>query len=456
MIAIGANPSKFGEREAWLIDSEGKKARKLLETDESSGFGMFLWSPDSKWSVYLLSDSAGDGPLVSRDLQGGSPVTLLTRSELKQSRGDFSLLPDGRLMYQVAEPGSAPEGIRSPQDTCNYWTLPLDPRSGKRIGSPTQLTKWTGFCSFGTGNTTTDGKRLVFIRSAVNWTVYVADLAAGGTRMSNLRHLTLDERPDFLQDWTNDSTKVLFDSDNANRYGIFEQALDGGAPRTISTGAGNFRNTQVTPDGKWVLGVFYPHAAEPNSDNRLMRIPLSGGMPELLTSIAEGGGAIFCARSPSSLCLLGERSQDRKHLSFVSIDPTRGRGSQLLSLGIDPTDYAWSVDPSPGGNRIAVARLPQGPIHILSLRGQPERVIPTQFKSISGDIFWAADGKGLYVPDETTRGRVICYVDLHGHTRVLWANPGGWGTWARPSPDGRHLAIQTSNPTSNMWMMENF
>ena len=125
-IAIGVNPGKFGEREALLIDSEGKKARKLFETDESGGFGMFLWSPDSKWSIYLLSDSAGDGPLISRNLQGGPPVTLLTHTELKQSRGDFFLLPDGRLIYQVAEPGSAEEGVRSPQDTCNYWALALE------------------------------------------------------------------------------------------------------------------------------------------------------------------------------------------------------------------------------------------------------------------------------------------------------------------------------------------
>jgi len=455
-IAIGANPSKFGEREASLINSDGQKARKLFETDENSGFGMFLWSPDSKWSIYLLSDSAGDGPLISRDLQRGSPKVLLTRAELKQSRGDFSLLPDGRLVYQVAEPGSAPEGVRSPQDTCNYWTLPLDLRSGKRIGNPTQLTKWTGFCSFGTGNATIDGKHLVFIRSAVNWTVYVADLAAGGTRMSNLRHLTLDERPDFLQDWTNDSAKVLFVSGHADRYGIYEQALDGGTPLTISFGAGNFRNTQVTPDGKWVLGIFSRNAADGNSQNQLMRIPLAGGTPELLTSIAEGQSGIFCARPASTLCALFETSKDRKQVIVTSIDPVKGRGPELARANVDPAAYTWSSSISPDGTRVVVAPLPHGPIQILSLRGQPEQVLPTEFNSISGDVFWAADGNGLYVPDETTRGRVIYYVDLQGHTRVLWANPGGWGTWARPSPDGRHLAIQTSNPTSNMWMMENF
>ena len=454
-ISMGTNPGKVGDREIWLMDSEGKGAHQLFATNENNAIATFLWSPDSKWGVYFLSDAGGDGPLLSRDLQGGPPVTLLTRAELKQSRGDFFLLPDGRLIYQVAEPGSAEEGVRSPQDTCNYWALPLDLHSGKRIGKPTQLTKWMGFCSFNAGNATKDGKRLVFLRSAVNWTVYVADLVAAGTRIRNLRHLTLDERPDFLQDWTGDNKKILFVSNHTGQYGIYEQALDGGAPRTISSGAGNFRNTQVTPDGKWVLGVFYPRSADANVDNQLMRIPLAGGAPELVTAIRNGQSGIFCARPPSRLCVLFESSEDRKQVIATYIDPITGRGRELARANVDPANV-WSVDPSPDGTRIQVTELPHGPIHIVSLRGQPERVIPREFKGVSGDIFWATDGKGLYVPDETTSGRMLYYVDLNGNTRVLWANPGGWGTWARPSPDGRHLAIQSSSATSNMWMMENF
>jgi Tol biopolymer transport system component len=51
---------------------------------------------------------------------------------------------------------------------------------------------------------------------------------------------------------------------------------------------------------------------------------------------------------------------------------------------------------------------------------------------------------------------VLSYLDLRGNAHVLWVNPNGWSIWARPSPDGRHLAIEHVSATGNIWMMENF
>ena len=54
-------------------------------------------------------------------------------------------------------------------------------------------------------------------------------------------------------------------------------------------------------------------------------------------------------------------------------------------------------------------------------------------------------------------GDVLLYVNLQGNARVLWRNPGASGeTLAHPSPDGRHLAIQTWVASGNMWIMEDF
>jgi Tol biopolymer transport system component len=49
------------------------------------------------------------------------------------------------------------------------------------------------------------------------------------------------------------------------------------------------------------------------------------------------------------------------------------------------------------------------------------------------------------------------YIDLHGKTHVLWKlNGNNVFLSGKASPDGRHLAIQTSAGDSNMWMIENF
>jgi serine/threonine protein kinase len=455
LISFGTIAARLGERETWLMDSEGKQARKLFDAGENSSFNEFYWSPDSQRGLCFRTDAPGD-TLLSRDLQGGPPVTLLTPAETKQIRGDISWLPDGRLIYQLSDPGwIGPGSFASPQDTCNFWTMQLDVHTGKSIENAKRLTNWTGFCSSEYANATADGKRLAFLRQAVAWTVYVADVEAGGMRIGNMRHFTLDESSDFLQDWTNDSKQVVFMSDRTGQLAIYKQSLEADAPERISTGTdGSLGNTAVSPDGKWLLGIPSPKSGDSRDMDRLVRIPLAGGSPELVTTIASA--QVRCARQPSTLCVLAERTEDRKRLIFTSIDALKGRGLELARFDLDPGIEYWQFDISPDGTRLAVSRNLHGPIHILSLRGHAEQVIPAKFNDFLGNFYWAADGKGLYVADLTKRGTVLSYVDVHGNAHVLWVNPSGWMTWAKPSPDGHHLAIEGPSVTSNIWMMENF
>ena len=451
LISFGTNSDRLGERETWLMDSEGQQARKLFDTDENSSVGGFFWSPDGQRALSIKTDTSGDS-IQSRDLHGGPPVTVFTPTETKQIRGEFTWLRDGRLVYQVGEPGSK---FNSLQDTCNFWTLRLDVHTGKPLDKPNRLTNWTGFCNATSANATADGKRLAFLRRAVAWTVYVADLEAGGRRIRNMRHFTLDESSDFLQEWTNDSKEVVFSSDRTNQLAIYKQSLDEDVPERISTGTGDLSGSVVSPDGKWLFGIPLLKPGDSKDPNRVMRIPLTGGSPEFVTTMASTA-QVHCARPPFSLCVLAERTEDRKRLIFTSIDILKGRGPELARFDLDPGIETWLFDISPDGTRLAVSGNPKGPIHILTLRGHAEQVIPVKFNNLLGLFSWAADGKGLYVPDETKRGTVLSYVDLRGNTRVLWVNPSRWAIWVRPSPDGRHLAIESSSATSNIWMMENF
>jgi eukaryotic-like serine/threonine-protein kinase len=457
LIAFGTNSNRLGERETWLMDSEGKQARKLFETDDNSFVGGFFWSPDGRRGLSIKTDASGD-TVQSRDLHGGPPVTVLTPTEKKQIHGEFTWLPDGRLIYQVHDSGSEPAFPSSSQDNCNFWTLRLDGHTGKPLEKPKRLTNWTGFCNSENANATADGKRLAFLRRGVAWTVYVADVEAGGTRIRNMRHFTLSESSEFPRDWTNDSKQVVFLSNRTGQFAIYRQSLDEDTPELISTGTNGYSDALVSPDGRWLFGIPWLKSGDSKESQRLMRIPLAGGAPELVTAIASAAPAaqVHCARPPSSLCALAERTEDRKHLIFTSINVLKGRGRELarfdLDPGIDYLDFNVSMD----GSRLAVSGNPHGPIHILSLRGHPEQVIPATFNNLIGQFFWAADGKGLYVPDQTKRGTEITYLDLHGNKRVLWVNPSRWNTSARPSPDGRHLAILNSIATSNIWMMENF
>ena len=63
--------------------------------------------------------------------------------------------PDGRVIYALRELGSD-------EDTCNYWQIRIDPRSGEPIEKPRRITNRAGFC-VDTMSVTSDGKRLAFL-----------------------------------------------------------------------------------------------------------------------------------------------------------------------------------------------------------------------------------------------------------------------------------------------------
>ncbi|HKU25416.1 MAG TPA: protein kinase [Candidatus Sulfotelmatobacter sp.] len=455
-VAFGSNIGTLGwnNRELWLMAPDGGQARRLFKADENSAIEFMLWSPDGQYALSLRSDAAGPGTIVSLNLHGEPPVAAFRFDEFwKQVRGDISWLPDGRLIYQVADAAAASPDFSSAQDTCNFWTMRVDLHSGKPVEKPKRLTSWTGFC-VGTANLTADGKRLAFVRGATQHTVYVADLKAGGIRIVNTRHFTLDESLSFPQSWTSDGRSIVFTSNRLGAFAIYKQSLDQDTPELVSNGS--FRDTVVSTDDKWVFGIPWPKPADSKAPDRLMRIPIGGGPAELVaTALTNSIDGIFCANPPSNLCVLGERTEDRKHLIFTSIDPVKGRGSELVRFDINPEEDYWTFHVSPEGTRLAVIANRAGPIHVLSLRGHPEQIIHTKFNN-AGELHWAADGKGLYVPDRMKGKAVLLYVDLRGNIHIVWQNPGGGSIWGNPSPDGRHLAIAASITSNNVWMMENF
>jgi eukaryotic-like serine/threonine-protein kinase len=214
----------------------------------------------------------------------------------------------------------------------------------------------------------------------------------------------------------------------------------------------------VSPDGAWVLYLVYPKEGIglPQQQVQIMRVPVTGG-PRQLVLTAPLYGWHSCAVSPASFCAMAEQASDRKQLVFSAFDPVKGRGRELARFDIDPggrQNYYWVL--SPDGTRIAVIKPLEGQIHILSSSGQPPQTITVKGWSHLENVDWAADGKGLFVSSPIRRGYALLHVDLQGNAQVLWEQQGGVGTFAVPSPDGRHLAIEGWSLNSNVWMLEGF
>jgi hypothetical protein len=377
---------------------------------------------------------------------------LLGPAELKNVP-DFAWLPGGRFLYVVKEPGSN-------GDTCNFWTRRVDARTGKTIEEPRRLTNWVGFF-MDNASVTDDSKRLAFLEWSVQGTGNMADLEAGGTRIANLRHIILEEGDDAISDWTADSKTVIVMQERGDHYGIYKQPLDSDIPEPIVTGVpgGQWENALLSPDGWWIIAQVWPVPGGLSTPRPLVRIHISGGSSETVLQVSVWSG-FFCARRPSTTCVIVEPSADHKQMIVSTLDPIQGRGMEIARYDIDPfpTADGWPVcGISPDGTQLVTSRGPDGPIQIPSLRGKPPQVIQVKGLHDMRSLGWAADGKSLFVSNSIKGGGALLHVDLRGNATLVWkCSEGGDRCLGAASPDGRHLALYAERMRANMWMMENF
>jgi serine/threonine protein kinase len=458
LVLFGANPGGFGKREIWQMGPDGEQPLKLFESDENSAMIGAQWLAGGQRLGYLKLDKSGLA-YQSRDLRGGPPTTALTTTEDTAPSGLW--LPDGRIFNVLIEP--------SPNDySCNVWEMRADIQTGELAEPPKRITNWTGFC-IDVESVTADGKRLTFLEWAGEGTIDLADLQSSGARITIPTHLPRIGNS-RVSAWTDDSKAVIFLSKRNGQWGIFRQLLNDYTAETIVASLpgypvfakGNLLAVpRTSPDGRLVLYAIYDkypvgldHGYGAATLMQLMRVPVDGGLPQL---VLRGSlyGPPSCARSPATACAIAEQTQDLKQLIFTGFDPLQGRGRELTRLEIDPSaDYQWAI--SPDGTRIAVSSNREGRINILPLGGlRPVRLTVKGWSSLD-HIAWAANGSGLFVSTLTQDGSVLLYVDLRGDAHVLWKQEGGVATWGIPSPDGRHVAIENWTLNSNIWMMENF
>lgn len=453
-ISFATNKGKRGEREIWLMGPNGEEPRKFLGVGEDDAMCCLGWSPDGKRYGYILSDSSGDR-MLSRDVHGGAPVTILSSSELPKM-DDINWLHDGRVVYSLHETQNA--------NVCNYWTMRLDLATGKRIEEPTRLTNFPNFCVF-SGSVTKNDKQLAFLATSSFFTGYIGDLQEGGTRIANVRHFTLEDSDAYIADWTADSKAVLVAQGRGDHYSLYKQSLDSDEQTSIvtSVAGGMLSFAVLSPDGKWIIAFVWPtekgtFSARPSGLFQIVRIPMVGGVPESFLQVARPT-PVSCSRPPANVCVIVEQSDDHKQMIVSRLDPVNGRGPELARFDL-ARDMDTLVDNlicavSSDGTRLAIARSPESPVEIYTLSGQLLRTVPGQMLFKKTGIGWAADLKGFFVTRRAPGGTELLHVDFQGNERVL-RNCVGWGCFAEPSPDGRHLSILDIKPSANMWMMENF
>jgi Tol biopolymer transport system component/tRNA A-37 threonylcarbamoyl transferase component Bud32 len=467
LIAFGTGAAFTRYREIWLMGPQGEDPRRFVSGSEDDAFFYAAWSPDGQRIAYERYHRAPDKlecSIESRDLKGGQPTLILSDPRLCDPNIKFLWLPGGRFLYTMLEPEMLGRYT-------NLWEIRVDTKAGEPVSKPRRVTNWVEVMVAAL-SATSDGKQLAISRVGSQGHVYIAEVEAGGRPLQEPRRLTLDESSDFPCAWTPDSRAVLFQSNRSGTWDIFRQALDQDVAEPVVTSPDYKDWPVVSPDGFWILylsrasrGLRNPITQAPTTSTpaRVMRVPSSGGPPQL---VLEGRGIDYlaCARSPATLCAFSEETRDQKQLIFTAFEPSQGTRRELTRVSLKQPVAAYCWDLSPDGSLLAFTRydVREGRLQILPLAGGQAREVNVGGWSHLSRLYWAADGKALFVSAAggTPPGDVLLRVNLEGRAQVVWQSKGYVGfnyepTRGVPSPNGRYLAVLGYTNDSNVWMLEN-
>jgi Tol biopolymer transport system component/DNA-binding winged helix-turn-helix (wHTH) protein len=440
----------YSRQEIWLMHANGEQEHKILG-EPGDNINALVWSPDGRRIAFVLSrfqygwDDA-EVSLYIRDLHSQDLNRILSSTRL---RAALAWTPDNRLIYSFSElPPSS-------QNDTNLWAVRVDPRGFHTWGAPTRLT--SGSDGKTRASLSADGKRLIYLRWAESPGVYITQLESAGSRLSPLRRLSLDERRNLPFTWTPDGNSVIFASDRDGVSHLFKQSIDQPAPDLLVGGDQSVILARLNADSTAILYTLNPDPTDTDRRVRLMRIPISGGTPQLI--LAEHAINNFqCARSPSAVCVFSEFTID--HLEFFLFDPATGKKSPLTRIeGEDWYLNNWTL--SPDGSTIATSKKHRVPgpasIRLFSLADGKDGTLTLPDWSGVSSLDWAADGRSMWVSASSPAGvQNLLNVDLHGRAKSVLQEPEKDLGWAIPSPDGRHLAIWEATGNSNAWLLEGF
>jgi serine/threonine protein kinase len=435
--------------EIWTMGPDGEDPRRIASADRGTEYGDVKWSPTGQRLVYLLDKGVTDKShklnIETCNLDGGQRTVVLSDPRLDKTNGDLSgvtWLADGRVLFSLPEPSPNEKDV-------NIWAIEVDLSTGRALGKPSRVTNWTGFYS-NYFRHSADGKRLVFLKTRLQWGVRIREIRPNGGVADTSRRLTVDNWDSYLEAWTSGSQNVLFTLHRNGKRGIYKQNLHETLAHALVSGSENYSGSEISPDGKWLLYTASVSRDSNDPSMRLMRMPIAGGRASV---VLTGRHQYSCSRLPANVCVVSELKGE--NLVFSFLDPDKGLGQELARVGVKNDHYDFRL--SPDGKRIALGTR-ENQIRIVSTEaGSVRTVSPKDWDDLQ-NVSWSPDGNRIYVIGSTADSWGILTVDMEGNVRVMIRVIGDQAFLENPmlSPDGHYLAYDQSDFESSVALLENF
>ncbi len=448
--ALGnSTPSPGGQYSLTLSGNRGEIRREsdgkvyLLDRRDAEIY-RWAWAPHDQRIAIVFGNplKMGAFSIEALDLENGRWTTLIP-SQAQYVSG-LAWLSDHELVFSKYP--------LLPRSDSNLWIMAVNSTTGLPSVPPRRRTQWTDF-RIDDLSASADGTRFCFIRRNELSNVYVGELQAHATRLTQIRRVTAEEANSWPTDWTRDSRAVLLQSDRNREDRVYKQGIykDSSEVMVMASAPGDVGSPRLSPDGRWLLYMSNEQGAG-HAKTRLMRMPVDGG-PAQQVFADDSFIDYHCSRTPGGACIVNER---RGNVVIASLlDPINGRGPKIL----EAKDSGNPII-SPDGQHIALLphATPRNRIRVVDLRGATEREITVPGAQYLVTLDWSADGTGFFSGDNQPDFTRLLHIDRSGSSQVLWtqpAVPAGALVWGIPSPDGRHLATFKTEESANVWMVEN-
>ena len=447
-----------------IVSVSGGTPKVLYETRDEELFSSPRWSPDGRRVAFVRGVKTTEfmtHHIDVVDVATGARRTVFRSDRLAQDAGEvaFDWSRDGRLFFALAPSTVAP-------DQPSLYSIAPDDLHVE--GSEHELAKIRpepGLAGIRIKDLSFDatGKHMVLVRSEGQADVMAGALAPDGTRLDDVRRLTLSDENERPSSWSRDSQSVLMVSDAAHTYGISSLALGGSrAPEPITDAERAATWPVLGPAGKGILYWRIPvedaprarielWLAEPGkaarkvyATPREVHLPGRGRPPPRRWSVRCGLTAPACFLSHPDDSGKGETVLE-------ALDVDRGTATPVSRFaGIWDYGFALSAD----ARQIAVHAPSRLAVDIYTLDGARVRQISTPSASFFSFIVWDHSGDGVIAAGSSDDFPLaaIVHLGLDGTVHPLWGVSDGLISNLAIAPDGRHLAFAATPFHANVWL----